>query len=194
MSERSEKISRLQKDPKFHAAYLLAKLNVNIASQTRALRLRRKMTQKDLESTSGMRQSRISAIETPGATNPSIDTLARLAAAFKVGLIVEFAPMSEVVQWENRFNQDTFDVTEIEKDEEFLNPSDKESETGSTGLLQSVPSENYPASITVAAFANFACGGEGQTVSKEMIYGKSREKTKKRPIPTSGDTRQGVSV
>ena len=139
MSERSEKISRLQKDPKFHAAYLLAKLNVNIASQTRALRLRRKMTQKDLESASGMRQSRISAIETPGATNPSIDTLARLAAAFKVGLIVEFAPMSEVVQWENRFNQDTFDVTEIEKDEEFLNPSDKESETGSTGLLPICP-------------------------------------------------------
>ena len=133
MSERSERISKLLEDPAFHVAYLLSKLTVNIASQTRALRRRRKMTQKDLESATGMRQSRISAIETPGATNPSIDTLARLAAAYKVGMIVKYAPMSEVVRWENRFNQDNFDVVELEEDEEFLNPSHQEVETGSTG-------------------------------------------------------------
>jgi transcriptional regulator with XRE-family HTH domain len=138
------------------------------------------MTQKDLESATGMRQSRISAIETPGATNPSIDTLARLAAAYKVGMIVKYAPMSEVVRWENRFSQDNFDVVELEEDEEFLNPSHKEAETGSTGLY---------------LVANSVHGGEIVNVSKGgFLNGKGQQGSYNLPTETNGTTRQGVGV
>jgi hypothetical protein len=60
--------------------------------------------------------------ETPGAANMTLETLARLAAAFKVGLVVKFVPFSEMLRVENEYSQDTFEVVPIEKDREFLDP------------------------------------------------------------------------
>ncbi|TRZ51266.1 XRE family transcriptional regulator [bacterium] len=119
---RSEQISKLKKDHIFRASYIRAKLNVNLASQIRALRLRRRMTQALLAQEAGMKQSRISATEQPGATKFNIETLIRLASAFKVGLIVKFAPFSEMLAWENSFKQDNFDVLTIDRDQRFLTP------------------------------------------------------------------------
>src|SRR5207245_63900 len=59
----------------------------------------------------------------PGANNLNLETLIRLASAFKVGLIVRFAPFSEMLHWENSFMPDAFDVTKLEKDKEFLEPA-----------------------------------------------------------------------
>ena len=70
-----------------------------------------------------MHQSRISMFETPGAANLTLDTLSRLAAAFKVGLVVKFVPFSEMLRWENDYSQDSFDVTRIDHDIEFINPT-----------------------------------------------------------------------
>ena len=123
MNARSKKISKLKNDPKFRASYLRAKLNVNVPSQVRALRLRQGLTQIAFAEEIGMKQSRISAMESPGATNFNLETLIRLAAAYKVGLIIKFAPFSEVLDWENRFSQDIFDVVTIDKDIEFLRPA-----------------------------------------------------------------------
>jgi hypothetical protein len=61
--------------------------------------------------------------ETPGAANITLETLARLAAAFKVGLVVKFVPFSEMLNWENAFSQDAFDVVKIDADREFLHPN-----------------------------------------------------------------------
>jgi hypothetical protein len=60
--------------------------------------------------------------ETPGAANMTLETLARLAAAFKVGLVVKFVPFSDMLAWENNFSQDSFTVVKIENDQDFLNP------------------------------------------------------------------------
>lgn len=69
-----------------------------------------------------MQQSRVSTLETPGA-NVTIETLATLAAVFKVGLVVKFVPFSEMLQWENSFSQDSFKVLPLDKDKSFLSPS-----------------------------------------------------------------------
>jgi hypothetical protein len=61
--------------------------------------------------------------ETPGAANFTLETLARLAAVFKVGLVVDFVPFSEMLHWENSFSQDSFDVTKIDADGEFIEGS-----------------------------------------------------------------------
>lgn len=76
--------------------------------------------QADLARASEMLQSRISLLETPGAANVTLETLSRIAAAFKVGLIVKFVTFSEMLAWENSFSQDQFDVTKIDKDANFL--------------------------------------------------------------------------
>jgi transcriptional regulator with XRE-family HTH domain len=79
--------------------------------------------QSDLAKASGMWQSQISSVETPGAANMTLETLARLAAAFRVGLIVKFVPFSEMLHWEKTFSQDRFDVTRLSNDWAFLYPS-----------------------------------------------------------------------
>jgi transcriptional regulator with XRE-family HTH domain len=124
MSERSKRISNLLSSGTSRASYIRAKLNVLIPSQIRALRLRREnMTQKELAELAQMAQPRISAMERPGATKFNIETLVRLASAFKVGLRVEFVPFSEMLNWENEFSQDEFDATVIDRDTRFLHPS-----------------------------------------------------------------------
>ena len=120
VNERSKIISRLLEDAELRADYLRAKLNVNVPSQVKALRRRQNMTQDGLADAAGMKQSRISAIERPGETAFNLETLIRLAAAFKVGVIVKFAPFSDVLRWENDFSQDDFDVTTLDHDGEFL--------------------------------------------------------------------------
>jgi transcriptional regulator with XRE-family HTH domain len=125
MSERSEKISNLQNNETSRTAYIKAKLSVLIPSQIRAMRLKSEnlSRQADLARATGMKQSRISAMETPGAVNFNLETLVRLASIFKVGLLVKFVPFSEMLRWENSFSQDDFSVTQLDDDEDFLIPN-----------------------------------------------------------------------
>jgi transcriptional regulator with XRE-family HTH domain len=123
VNEQSKKISKLKESDASRIAYIKAKLSVLIPSQIKALRFKSGMTrQEDLANAANMLQSRISAMEKPGAVNFNLETLVRLASAFKVGLIVKFVPFSEMLRWENQFSQDSFKVTTIDKDSEFLNP------------------------------------------------------------------------
>ena len=84
--------------------------SVLISSQIRALRLKSKMTQSGLGKVAKMKQSRISAMETPGAVNFNLETLVRLASVFNCGLVIKFVSFSEMVEWENSYSQDDFDV------------------------------------------------------------------------------------
>jgi helix-turn-helix protein len=81
------------------------------------------MTQAVLADEAGMKQSRISAMETPGKTNFNLETLVSLAATLKVGLMVNFVPFSRMLRWENEHSQDAFDVPSIDEDIEFLIPT-----------------------------------------------------------------------
>jgi transcriptional regulator with XRE-family HTH domain len=121
MSERSKTISRLRGDFRARTSYIKAKLGILVPSKIKALRLRSNMPrQRDLAVAAKMHQSRISMFETPGVANLTLETLAKLAAAFKVGLIVDFVPFSEMLHWENHYSQDTFDVMRIDDDAEFV--------------------------------------------------------------------------
>lgn len=122
MSSRSKTVSRLLNDKAAREAYLRAKLNQLIPSQIRGLRRREEWTQKQLGVNASMKQARISAMEKPGEVSYNVDTLIRLAAAFRVGLEIKFVPLSGMVQWERTFSQDAFEVNPIEKDISFLFP------------------------------------------------------------------------
>jgi transcriptional regulator with XRE-family HTH domain len=123
MNERSKKISKLLHDFDARRAYIKATLGILVPSKIRALRLKSNMPrQSDLAAEARMHQSRISMFETPGEANVTLETLAKLAAAFKVGLKVEFVPFSDMLRWENDYSQDAFDVTRIEEDLDFRYP------------------------------------------------------------------------
>lgn len=120
MSDRQRTISRLTRDQEFRADYIRAKLDVLIPSQLRALRLKEGLKQSETAELVGMKQARISAMETPGLVNFNRETLVRMAALHGVGLIVEFASFSEMLEWENSYSQDSFDVIRLNQDREFL--------------------------------------------------------------------------
>ncbi len=106
-------------------AYIQAKVSTLVPSQIRALRLKSEVPrQPDLARAAEMHQSRISMLETAGA-NPTISTLSAIAAALKVGLKIEFVPFSEMLTWENGFSQDTFHVTPLEHDAQFIHPQQR---------------------------------------------------------------------
>jgi len=123
MSDRQKIVSRLIADRDFRADYIRAKLEVLIPSQLRALRLREDKTQPELAQLAEMRQSRISAMETPGRVNFNLETLVRMAATLNVGLMVKLVPFSEMLNWENSYSQDTFNVTRLGNDIDFLRPA-----------------------------------------------------------------------
>jgi hypothetical protein len=119
VSDKSTRISRLKQSTASRASYTRAKLSILIPSQIRALRIKFFNTQEALGKEAEMKQSRVSAMERPGSVQFNIETLIRIAAACKVGLIVRFVPFSEMLRWENDFNQDTFSPLTIDQDSEF---------------------------------------------------------------------------
>lgn len=123
MSDRQKIISRLIADRDFRADYIRAKLDVLIPSQLRALRMRENKTQPELAQMADMKQSRISAMETPGLVNFNRETLVRMAATHSVGMVIKFVPFSEMLEWENSYSQDAFSVTQLADDTNFLNPA-----------------------------------------------------------------------
>ena len=123
MNERSERISRLKSDRRSRESYIKSKLGVLVPSQIRALRLKSNTPhQKDLAKAAGTHQSRVSMIERPGEANLTLEKLAWIASVHKVGIIIKFVPFSEMLQWENGFSQDAFNVTPIDQDVAFLSP------------------------------------------------------------------------
>lgn len=120
MSDRSKLINRLLHERDFRAAYIRAKLDVLIPSQLRALRDEK--TQSQIAEETGMKQARISAMETPGLVNFNRETLVRMAATHNVGLVVKFVPFSEMLEWENGYSQDDFNIARLSEDIDFLQP------------------------------------------------------------------------
>jgi transcriptional regulator with XRE-family HTH domain len=123
MSYRVKTISKLLAEGASRRDYIKAKLAQAIPSQIRALRLREEWTQKRLGDEAEMKQARISAMESPGEVNFTLETLTRIAAALKVALWVEFISYSELVRRESSYSQDTFNPVRLPEDRGFLEPS-----------------------------------------------------------------------
>ena len=76
-------------DPEFAAEYEAMRPEYEEIRAVIAARLACNMTQKELAEKTGIRQSNISRIES-GASSPTVDTLARIAAGLGKKLKIEF--------------------------------------------------------------------------------------------------------
>lgn len=116
MAKDTRTINRLKAGKVEREAFVVSEIRVSIPFQVRALRAQRGWDQKTLAEKSGMAQPRISAIEKIGGANLNLETLKRLAAAFDIGLVVKFAPFSELVAWSDNFSPDNFAVASFDED------------------------------------------------------------------------------
>jgi transcriptional regulator with XRE-family HTH domain len=90
MSELSEKLRRELCNQEYREGYDEAFLDHLIATQIRVIREQRQLTQGQLAEATGMKQSRISAIEDEDYGSWSVNTLRRVAYALGVRLRVYF--------------------------------------------------------------------------------------------------------
>ena len=111
-------MKRLMKSKEHRKAFVASQIKIGIPFQIRALREKRGQSQQEVATAAGMLQPRISAMESPGYGSLNLDTLQRIAAAFDVGLVVRFAPFSELMKWSETFSADEFEVADFEKESE----------------------------------------------------------------------------
>jgi transcriptional regulator with XRE-family HTH domain len=98
-SIRQQLISSLKKKAN-RKPFLLESIRVGIAYQIRANRESRKWSQDELGKKAQKPQATISRLEDPNKEGMTLNTLVDLASAFDFGLIVRFAPFSEIVGYE----------------------------------------------------------------------------------------------
>jgi len=115
-------ISRLR-DKEHRDAFVSAYIQIGIPFQIRALREQRGWTQKELADQTGVNQAWISQVENPNYQGFSLKTLLKLASAFDIGLIVRFAPFSELVKWELTLSPDKLKAESFDKESYFREAS-----------------------------------------------------------------------
>ena len=116
----TSKIAKKLADGDYRRAFVESQINVGIPFQIRALMKARGWTQERLAKETGMLQPRISALLRPGRVRPNIETLRRISEAFDCGLAVRFVSISELVNWSENFDPDSFNVPRFEDDTGFV--------------------------------------------------------------------------
>ncbi|MDA1316187.1 MAG: helix-turn-helix transcriptional regulator [Acidobacteria bacterium] len=112
----SKLLSKLR-NPEYRKAYVASQISVGIPFQIRSLLKSHGLTQEQLAKQANMLQPRISKLLNPGAMEPNIRTLRRIAEAFDCGLMVRFVPFSELVLRSERFDPESFTVQTFEQED-----------------------------------------------------------------------------
>jgi len=146
------------KNKEYRDAFVSAHIDTGIPFQVRALREHRGFTQKELAERAGMKQERISAIENPNYKNAfTLSTLKRLASAFDIALIVRFAPISQLVDWELKLSPESLRAVSFNEDPCFR-------VTKETAQQECNTASSQPESL-ISSFVGsggFRLGGEGK--------------------------------
>lgn len=122
---RKKRLFEELKDKEERDAYVSSNVDVGVAFQIRALREQRGWSQTKLAEETKMQQERISTLENP-SHSPTLATLKKLASGFNVGLIVRFAPISELVKHELSLHSKSLDVLSFDEEDYFKeSPTDE---------------------------------------------------------------------
>ena len=173
-SKRENLVNEL-KDPAYRHAFIEAHAKDTVAFQLRRMREAKGWTQGELAQEAfgdPKLQSMVSRLENPDYGKYSVSTLLGLAKVFDVGLVVRFAPFSEVVDWD------------LNKTEPTLEPPP---------FAQDVALETHtPLAVTTTAVTN-----PKQTAAKAYVvsvimghYKESHSSLLNRQLGTSSTTRR----
>ncbi|MBF8264659.1 MAG: putative transcriptional regulator, XRE family [Dehalococcoidia bacterium] len=98
---KQEQVWESLQDPELRQQFIDEHINVGLAFQIRALRVRQDLTQTKLAELLGSKskQPMVSEWENPNYGKYTLETLKDLAKVFDVGLLVRFVPFSQLVEW-----------------------------------------------------------------------------------------------
>jgi transcriptional regulator with XRE-family HTH domain len=120
MSDTSDALRVELRDPEFSEGYAESFLNSYIATQIKVIREQRQMKQADLAREVGTTQTAISRIENVNYSSWNINTLKKLARAFRVRLMVSFETYGTLADEVGKFTQESLQRAEREKDPGLL--------------------------------------------------------------------------
>lgn len=100
----------------YRDGYVQAQKAVGLAFQISALRKSKRWTEEELADRCGWSKDRQIEIETVGGDELTWETLQVLASAFDIGIIVKFASFGEMIEAEDSFDPNTFDVLSFNED------------------------------------------------------------------------------
>jgi transcriptional regulator with XRE-family HTH domain len=174
---------------KYRDAFVASRIAQTIAFQARLLRQRKDLSQADLAKELGTSQNAISRLENPKYGKPSISTLRKIAAFFDVGLVVRFAPLSEIVDWTTNLSAMAVDVPGFEHDTGFVDRKPPASEAMEFDGAE-VVSQMFAGATNLA---DIVASQQGQVASALAV---SRRRSNVIPFPASpelvlGSTPQG---
>lgn len=98
--------------------FVSADIDVGISFQIRAIREQRGWSQQKLADLAGKKQPWIAKLESP-YKGYSLQTLKELASVFKVGLLVRFVPISELVERELKLSPESLSPVSFNEDPYF---------------------------------------------------------------------------
>jgi transcriptional regulator with XRE-family HTH domain len=121
----------------FRDAFVASRIAQTIAFQLRVLRQREGLSQDELAKELGTSQNAVSRMESTDYGKHSVSTLRKAASYFDVGLIVRFAPISEIAGWTMNLTGREVEIPTFEND---------------TGLIDRIPAASaFPERVAAQA-------------------------------------------
>jgi transcriptional regulator with XRE-family HTH domain len=115
----TSKLREKLQEKAYRDAFVASQIRIALPFQIRALREQRGWTQAQLAEKAGMLQPRISAMERPGGSKFTLETVLRVAAALDIAFIGRFASFGKLAGWAENFSPDTFVVPSFQDDPGF---------------------------------------------------------------------------
>lgn len=112
----SEALRRELRDPEYSEGYAESFLNSYVATQIKVIREQRKMRQEDLAREIGTKQTAVSRLENVNYSSWNINTLKKLARAFRVRLMVSFEAYGTLPDDVEHFSRESLQRVAREED------------------------------------------------------------------------------
>jgi transcriptional regulator with XRE-family HTH domain len=145
MSDTRDALRVELRDPEFSEGYAESFLNSYIATQIKVIREQRQMKQSDLARRVGTTQTAISRIENVNYSSWNINTLKKLARAFRVRLMVSFETYGTLPDEVGKFTQESLQRAERERDPGLLERKEPQRERVDDiqAVAMGAPDETY---------------------------------------------------
>jgi len=130
MSDFVETLKQEFHDPEYRHAYSTQFVDAKIGTQIKVLREQRGWSQEALAEKAGMKQSRISALESVNYSAWSVNTLRRLAKALDVALDVEFKTFGQQIREMEGFSRESLQAVSFDND-----PQVRQNAVGARGVV-----------------------------------------------------------
>jgi transcriptional regulator with XRE-family HTH domain len=163
-----DSLHRKLADKRFRKTFISSRIAQTLGMQVRVMRQRLDLSQKDLARALGTSQNAIYRLESPKAIRPNISTLERIAEYFDVGLVVRFAPFSEIADWTLNLAPECIDVPSFDADLGFVDrkpPATDDAGSGSTAMSANI-NEGSTSHTRTGNNCALSCGHLVQTYGK----------------------------